>query len=279
MDASTTFSFEFFPPKNEAGRTQMIEAAHNLSALSPGFVTVTFGAGGSTKSGTLETALLLQKETGLNVGAHLSYFGIQKNDLFAYADHLWSHNIHHLVALRGDIPTGQKADDFREPDYFEYTSEFVEALLARHPFDISVGAYPEKHPDAPSLEADMIALKKKCDAGATRAISQFFFDVPNFADFIIKAHGMGIETPIVPGLLPVRDFTKVCSFAEKCHAHIPPRLKEIFTGTDDPVSAGTKLLAEQIVALREFGVTHFHFYTLNRSDVIIESCRQAGLLK
>lgn len=145
MTDPITLSFEFFPPKSEAALDGLLEHARALKVLDPSFVTVTFGAGGSTKSGTMETALRLQQEVGLTVGAHLSYFGTPKDELFAYADKLWESNIRHLVALRGDIPQGQFPADFREPQYFEYTSEFVEALLARHSFDISVGAYPEKH--------------------------------------------------------------------------------------------------------------------------------------
>lgn len=268
MSLPFTISFEFFPPKNDAGRESLLSAAKELAAFDPAFVTVTFGAGGSTKSGTFETAKLLQAETGLKVGAHLSYFGIPKPELFAYADTLWENNIRHLVALRGDIPEGKSPADFREPDYFEYTSEFVEALLARHPFDISVGAYPEKHPDAPSLAADLVALKKKCDAGAARAITQFFFETQVFAHFMDEVRATGISTPIVPGLLPIADFSKVCSFAEKCQARIPESLKEIFTGGGDPVGAGTQFLIRQIRELHAAGVSHFHFYTLNKADMI-----------
>ncbi len=272
-----TLSFEFFPPKNDAAREALLNAAHDLAALKPAFVTVTFGAGGSTKSGTFETARLLQDECNLTVGAHLSYFGTPKTELFEYADQLWGANIRHLVALRGDIPQGKSPADFKEPDYFEYTSEFVEALLERHPFDISVGAYPEKHPDAPSLDADLIALQKKCDAGATRAITQFFFDPDIYQNFLSQVRNRGIMTPIVPGLLPVRDFAKICGFAEKCQAIIPENFKEIFTNSSDPIATGIDLLSSQIKALRATGVTHFHFYTLNHSDMVIDACHQAGL--
>ncbi|OIN85230.1 MAG: hypothetical protein AUJ12_10220 [Alphaproteobacteria bacterium CG1_02_46_17] len=270
-------SFEFFPPKNDEGRKALLAAAHELAVLDPAFVTVTFGAGGSTKSGTFEAAKLLQQDCGLNVGAHLSYFGTPKAELFAYADQLWDAGIRHLVALRGDIPQGQSPANFKEPDYFEYTSEFVEALLKRHPFDISVGAYPEKHPDAPSLDADLIALEKKCSAGAARAITQFFFDPAIYQNFVSQARNKGILTPITPGLLPIRDFNKICGFAEKCQAHIPQEFKEIFTNSSDPVATGIDLLSRQILALKEMGVSHFHFYTLNHSDMVIGACRQARI--
>lgn len=272
-----TLSFEFFPPKNEAGRAALLETARELSVLKPAFVTVTFGAGGSTKSGTFETARMIKDATGLSVGAHLSYFGIPKSELFDYADQLWESGIRHLVALRGDIPADKNPADYKEPDYFEYTSEFVEALLVRHPFDISVGAYPEKHPDAPSLAADIIALQKKCDAGSARAITQFFFEPETFSAFLKETSAARITTPIVPGLLPIADIEKVCGFAEKCQARIPQSVKDLFTESSDPVRAGIDLLVSQITALRPMGVGHFHFYTLNRADMVLEACRRSGL--
>ncbi len=277
MSDPITLSFEFFPPKSDSALETLLDHARALKALDPSFVTVTFGAGGSTKSGTMETALRLQKDVGLTVGAHLSYFGTPKDELFAYADQLWDANIRHLVALRGDIPQGQSPADFREPQYFEYTSEFVEALLARHSFDISVGAYPEKHPDAPSLDADIIALQKKCDAGAARAITQFFFDPAVYIDFTTQISEYGITTPIVPGLLPIRDFSKVCGFAEKCQAHIPQDLRTRFEEGSDPIETGIDLLSSQIIALRDAGVRHFHFYTLNQSDMILEACKRSSI--
>ena len=277
MTDPITLSFEFFPPKSEAALDGLLEHARALKVLDPSFVTVTFGAGGSTKSGTMETALRLQQEVELTVGAHLSYFGTPKDELFAYADKLWESNICHLVALRGDIPQGQSSADFREPQYFEYTSEFVEALLARHSFDISVGAYPEKHPDAPSLDADIIALQKKCDAGSARAITQFFFDPAVYIDFTKQISKYGITTPVVPGLLPIRDFSKVCGFAEKCQAHIPQDLRTRFENGSDPVETGIDLLSSQIIGLRDAGVRHFHFYTLNQSDMILEACKRSSI--
>lgn len=274
--SKATISFEFFPPKNDEGRETLVRAAKALSLLNPAFSTVTFGAGGSTKSGTFETAKLL-KNLGIGpVGAHLSYFGAPKTELMAYADELWDSGIRHLVALRGDIPPELRGANLKEPDYFEYTSEFVEALLDRHPFDISVGAYPDKHPDAPSLEADLIALKKKCDAGAARAITQFFFDVDKFFDFLSKARGMGITTPVATGILPIADFVKVQSFAAKCQASLPPDFSKRFEGRA-PVAVGTEIGCEMINNLKLNGIRHFHFYTLNKSDMILDICRRTGL--
>lgn len=274
--SAINISYEFFPPKNEEGREILLRAARELAALRPSFMTVTFGAGGSTKSGTFETARLLQQLDISPVGAHLSYYGSTKTDLMAYADQLWDAGIHHIVALRGDIPPGQQGTPFQEPDYFEYTSEFVAALLDRHPFDISVGAYPDKHPDAPSLEADLIALKKKCDAGAARAITQFFFDAARFADFMERVRAMGITTPIAAGILPISDFAKIAGFAAKCQAHIPPELADRFEGKD-PAGVGMDIGCELINNLKLQGMKHFHFYTLNKSDMIRDICRHTGL--
>lgn len=271
-----TISFEFFPPKNDEGREALVRAAKALAPLNPEFLTVTFGAGGSTKSGTFETARLLKTLEIGPVGAHLSYFGTPKTELMAYADELWNSGIRHLVALRGDIPPELRGAKLKEPDYFEYTSEFVEALLSRHPFDISVGAYPDKHPDAPSLEADLIALKKKCDAGAARAITQFFFDVDKFYDFLSKAREMGIATPVATGILPIADFAKVQSFAAKCQASLPPDFSKRFEG-HDPVAVGIEIGSEMINNLKLNGIRHFHFYTLNKSDMILDICRRTGL--
>lgn len=274
--SKTTISFEFFPPKNDEGREALVRAAKALAPLNPEFLTVTFGAGGSTKSGTFETAKLLKTLEIGPVGAHLSYFGTPKTELMAYADELWDSGIRHLVALRGDIPPELRDTKLNEPDYFEYTSEFVEALLSRHPFDISVGAYPDKHPDAPSLEADLIALKKKCDAGAARAITQFFFDVDKFYDFLSKAREMGIATPVATGILPIADFAKVQSFAAKCQASLPPDFSKRFEG-HDPVAVGIEIGSEMINNLKLNGIRHFHFYTLNKSDMILDICRRTGL--
>lgn len=271
-----TISFEFFPPKHEEGRTALLHSARALAPLNPEFATVTFGAGGSTKSGTFETARLLQTLDICPIGAHLSYFGTPKTELMAYADELWNSGIRHLVALRGDIPPELRGANLKEPDYFEYTSEFVEALLNRHPFDISVGAYPDKHPDAPSLEADLIALRKKCDAGAARAITQFFFDVDKFFDFLSKARAMGISTPVAAGILPIADFAKVESFAAKCQAFIPADISKRFEG-GDPAAVGVEIGCELIGNLKLNGIRHFHFYTLNKSDMILDICRQTVL--
>ncbi len=269
-----TFSFEFFPPKTPDTRTKLVEVARALSVFKPSFVTVTFGAGGSTKSGTFDACRLLQQECGLTVGAHLSYFGFTKNELTDYAHKLWDADICHLVALRGDIPQGTDMAAYTGDDYFHFTSDFVEYLLTLHPFDISVGAYPEKHPDAPSMDADLIALQKKCGAGAVRAITQFFFDAKIYSNFLELVAARGIKTPIVPGLLPIGDLVKIQGFAAKCGAVIPPQVAERLTQNPNDSAA---FLAQQIRDMMELSVPHIHFYTLNRSDLILSAFSQLNI--
>jgi methylenetetrahydrofolate reductase (NADPH) len=271
-----TLSFEFFPPKTDKAREDLRVAALKLSALSPRFMTVTYGAAGSTREGTFEICKDLHAKTSIPMGSHLTYLGSRKAELFEYVDRLWENNIRHLVALRGDIPEGVDLSLYKGEDYFHYTSDFVEAILARHPFDVSVGAYPEKHPDAPSLEADLEALRKKCDAGAARAITQFFFDNTLYYDFLEKADRAGITTPIIPGLMPIGDFSKVERFAAMCGASIPDFVRQRFSGCEgDPqkiFEAGHSLLTDQVADLVRHGVSHLHFYTLNRPDLTYAAC-------
>ena len=269
-------SFEFFPPKTEATAEVLVASATDLKQLNPDFVTVTFGAGGSTKTGTFDTAKHLKNELGLTVGAHISYFGTKKADLFEYAEKLWDENIRHLVVLRGDIPEGTNISDFEHGDYFHFTSDFVEALMASRPFDISVGAYPEKHPDAPDMTADIRALKLKCDAGAKRALTQFFFGTDIYEKFLGQVRDAGIETPIVPGLLPIADFAKVKGFATKCGASIHPAIEERFLNSSDPQQTAINLLASQIDDLINLNVPQLHFYTLNRADLILSAFQKIG---
>lgn len=269
-------SFEFFPPKTEAMAEVLLASAEDLRVLCPEFVTVTFGAGGSTKSGTFDTAKLLKDTFGYRVGAHISYFGTKKADLYEYADQLWEAGIRHLVALRGDIPQGIDVHQFKHDDYFQFTSDFVEALLTAWPFDISVGAYPEKHPDAPDMAADIRALKLKCGAGAKRAITQFFFGTHIYTDFINQVQKAGILTPIVPALLPITDIAKAKAFAVKCGAGVPGDLEQKLLTSSDPQQAAIDYLASQIDDLINLNVPQIHFYTLNRADLILSAFQKLG---
>ncbi|MCF8496465.1 MAG: methylenetetrahydrofolate reductase [NAD(P)H] [Alphaproteobacteria bacterium] len=269
-----TFSFEFFPPKTDTGALPLWETAASLAALRPTYMTVTYGAGGSTRDGTLTTVRKMQ-ETGVPVAGHLTFINATRSDLRALAAQWWERGIRHIVALRGDMPDGLSWPLDPDGDYFQHTSDFVEALRSWGDFEISVGAYPEKHPDAPSADADIEALKKKCDAGATRAITQFFFDNAVFYDFVDRCRAAGITTPIYPGLLPVHDFARMCGFAARCRATVPDGLARKFAGLDNPEDirkTATDILIAQALDLAANGVEHIHFYTLNKSDVVKECC-------
>lgn len=280
-NAQTSFSFEFFPPKSDKAAIELNEAAQVLAALKPAYLTVTYGAGGSTRDGTLETVTRLGKLTGLPMASHLTFCATPKAELDTYIDMLWDAGIKHLVALRGDLPAGKSMADYTGPEFYHYTSDFVEALKRRHPFEISVGAYPEKHPDAPSLALDIEALRKKCAAGATQAITQFFFDPGVYYRFMDEVARAGITTPIYPGLLPISDYAKVQKFAAACRASIPHALHESFSKyTDRPDDArklASDFLIQQIEDLKRHGVKHIHFYALNRADLCVTACKATGL--
>ncbi len=268
-----TFSFEFFPPKTESAALRLWGDMPELAALNPKYMTVTYGTGGTTTDTTPDTINKIMEMTDIPVASHLTFIDTTKEELRAYIDDLWNKGIHHIVALRGDMPKDLQWPLDDDGDYYQYTSEFVEAIRRWYPqMEISVGAYPEKHPDAPSIEADIFALKKKCDAGATRAITQFFFDNEQYFRFTSKCEASGIRIPIVPGLLPVHDFRGMCKFAERCQANIPLDLYNKFDPlTDEPEEArklAIELLTVQVRGLINNGVEHIHFYTLNKADIV-----------
>lgn len=272
-----TVSFEFFPPKTDHGRAQLIETAKELALLKPAFMTVTYGAGGSTRAWTMETAQRIQQETGIPTAAHLTCVNTFKNGIHDMARELWDGGIRHIVALRGDIPQIDAPLDYGNPDYYHFANELVAGLKTLHDFEISVAAYPEKHPDAPDMATDIINLKRKCDAGATRAITQFFFDNKTYFDFVEKARAAGITTPIVPGVLPISNFEKMLSFAKSCGAAVPGWLRTIFEETEDPNAAAQEALITQVQGLAARGVPHIHFYTLNRADLTTAACKALRL--
>ena len=267
----TTFSFEFFPPKTEKAAEKLWACFPDLVKLNPNFMTVTYGAGGSTKDGTIETIQKMDDAQNVPIGSHLTFINTTKEELYEYVDGLWDRGIKHIVALRGDMPGDLQWPLDDDQNYFQYTSDFVEGLLSRHPFEISVGAYPEKHPDSESLSADVYALKKKCEAGATRALTQFFFDNNVFYEFVEQCEAEGIKTPICPGLLPIHDFKSMCGFAKRCEANVPDWLHEKFEGLEDKPEEARKvaidLLVSQTQDLAKNGVEHIHYYTLNKSDI------------
>ncbi len=276
-----TISFEFFPPKTVDSEKQLWETAAELATLGPQYMTVTYGAGGSTRDKTLEITSRMAGENDMPIASHLTFLSTTKDDLENYIDKLWDNNVRNIVALRGDLPKGKTYDDFTGDDYFDYTSNFVSWLKSRHPFDVSVGAYPEKHPDAPSLDADIEALRLKCDAGADRAITQFFFGNDCYFDFLEKCRTKGITTPIYPGLVPIYDFTGLQRFAKNCQAHVPDWLHEKFAGLEDKPDEAYKLaeelLCKQVEELVQNGVEHIHFYTLNKAPLTKSACITNGL--
>lgn len=270
------YSFEFFPPKTSQASEDLLEAARMLKKLNPLFATVTFGAAGSTKSGTFETVKLLMSHLDCDIAAHISYFGSPKKELFDYTNMLWNSGIRRLVALRGDIPQGIDLSSYEGDQYFHFTSDFVEALLNQHPFDISVGAYPEKHPDALTLEDDIQALKLKCNAGAARALTQFFFDIQKYAHFTEKVQNADIKTSIVPGILPINDFSKIQGFAKKCGAAIPLEIAHQFENSKDPTRTSLDILKKQLMDLENLNIPHVHIYTLNKSSLITSALKELG---
>lgn len=276
----STISFEYFPPKNKEMEKTLWDAVPVLAALNPRFMTVTYGAGGSTKDKTLQIAGKMASENAIPIASHLTFLSTTMADLDTYIDSLWNRNIRHIVALRGDLPKGKSFEDFTGDEYYKLTSEFITALKSKYDFEISVGAYPEKHPDAPTLEADIEALKLKCAAGADRAITQFFFENDKYYAFLEKTQAAGITTPIYPGLVPVHDFTSLVRFAGNCEASIPGWMHEKFEPLiDKPEESrkvATELLVKQVEDLSANGVDHIHFYTLNRSAITLEACAALG---
>lgn len=273
-----SFSFEFFPPKSEKAEESLFKAIDELKATNPKFMTVTYGAGGSTRDKTLEIIKKVLSSTNIPTASHLTYINSPRKDMYALADLLWENGIHHIVALRGDMPKDLSWPLDPDEEYFQYTSHFVAALKARQDFEISVGAYPEKHPDADSLDKDVEALMKKIDAGANRAITQFFFDNDVYYEFLEHCQKANIKAPIVPGLLPIHDFKSMCNFASRCQANVPQWVHEKFEGLDDKPEESAKvaldMLMTQTEGLVKNGVEHLHFYTLNKSamskDVVEE---------
>ncbi|MAZ75951.1 MAG: methylenetetrahydrofolate reductase [NAD(P)H] [Micavibrio sp.] len=281
IETKPTISFEFFPAKTEAGLEKLKKDAAILSGLNPTYMTVTYGAGGSTQDKTFEIVEQMQELTGKPIASHLTYINKPKKEIYALADEIWDRGIHHLVALRGDMPEDLNWPLDPDEDYFQYTSHFVAALKARQDFEISVGAYPEKHPDAPSLDADIEALMKKCDAGADRAITQFFFDNKHYYEFLEACAKVGINKPIVPGILPIHDFEKMMGFAKMCNTTVPYEIQRRFI--ESPPEDHTKIAEEIFITqcrdLIENGVSHFHFYTLNKAEMLEHACRELGLNK
>jgi methylenetetrahydrofolate reductase (NADPH) len=272
-------SFEFFPPKTEAAEETLMTTVARLAPLGPAFVSVTYGAGGTTQARTLDTVARIQRETGLAAASHLTCVGATRADVDAVAHRLWETGIRHIVALRGDQPGGGAY--VPHPGGYAYASNLVCGLRRIAPFEISVAVYPEIHPTAPSPEFEIENLKRKVDLGATRAITQFFFDTEAYLRFRDRAATAGIAAPIVPGILPITNFARTLDFAKGCGASIPPWLAMLFEGLDETPDTRQLVAAtvavEQCRVLQHHGVDSFHFYTLNRADLTLAICRILGI--
>lgn len=262
-------SFEFFPPKNEALEAQLWACVRRLEPLAPRFVSVTYGAGGSTQARTHATVARLVAETALTPAAHLTCVGATRDEVDAVAREYWAAGVRHIVALRGDAPAGQAYTP--HPGGYAYAADLVAGLRRVADFEISVAAYPETHPAAVSADDDIDNLKRKLDAGATRAITQYFFEGSTFLRFLDRALAAGITASIVPGIMPVSNFAQAAKFSAMCGATIPDWMGPMFEGTeDDPETRrmiAAIIAAEQVRLLQANGVDEFHFYTLNRPDL------------
>jgi len=268
-EAAPALSFEFFPPKTEALETQLWSCIRRLERLSPRFVSVTYGAGGSTQARTHATVARIVAETSLTPAAHLTCVGATRGEVDDVARSYWDAGVRHIVALRGDAPDqGAYAP---HPDGYEYAADLVAGLKRVADFEVTVAAYPETHPAAQDAGADLDNLKRKLDAGAARAITQYFFDADVFLRFLDRCMAAGITAPIVPGIMPVSNFATAAKFSAACGATVPDWMASLFEGTeDDPETrriVAAFIAAEQVRVLQANGVDEFHFYTLNRPDL------------
>ena len=273
-------SFEFFPPKTEKMAQTLWDSVETLAPLGPRFVSVTYGAGGSTRERTHEQVVRINRETGIPAAAHLTCVEATREEIDAVARHYWESGIRHVVALRGDAPDGQSRYA-PHPGGYANAAELIAGLKAVAPFEISVAAYPETHPDSASAAADLDNLKRKFDAGATRAITQFFFEPECFFRFRDKAAAAGIDGEIVPGVMPVMSFASVQRMAGLCGTAIPDWMAGLFDGLDEHPAArqlvSATIAAELCRRLYAGGVRQFHFYTLNRAELSYAICHMLGL--
>jgi methylenetetrahydrofolate reductase (NADPH) len=277
-------SFEFFPPNDDAAASSLWAAIERLAPLRPKFVSVTYGADGSTRSRTHDCVLRILRETDLVVAPHLTCVGAPREDIIAVAEDYWRNGVRHMVALRGDPAAGTLDASRRyqpHPGGFAYASDLVTGIRKAASFEISVAAYPEGHPESGTVEADLDNLQRKIDAGANRAITQFFFDTDAFLRYRDRCAARGIGACIVPGILPITRFPQLLRFAERCGASVPQWLRRRFDGLDDDPETRRMIAAhvaiDQVQRLREHGVDEFHFYTLNRAELTYAICHALGL--
>jgi methylenetetrahydrofolate reductase (NADPH) len=274
-------SFEFFPPKTEEMEKTLWNSIGRLAPLRPRFVSVTYGAGGSTRERTHGTIARMLRETSLVPAAHLTCVGATREETDAVVQDYWDIGVRHIVALRGDPVTGAGTKFLPHPGGYSGSPELIQGIRKIGNFEVSVSAYPEKHPDSASVDAEIDLLKRKVDAGATRAITQFFFGNDLYFRYLDRVRARGIDIPIVPGILPVLNFAQVRKFAEPCGTHVPQSLADRFAGLEnDPETrklVAATVAAEQANDLRQRGVNEFHFYTLNRSELVFAICHLLGI--
>ena len=273
-------SFEFFPPKTDAMEERFWDSIHKLAPLQPRFVSVTYGAGGSTRERTLRMVSSVKTDTGVDAAAPLTCVGSTRDEVDAVVRGYQEAGINRIVALRGDPPEGVGQPFTPHPQGYQNAADLVAGIRKIGDFDISVAAYPEKHPQSADWQADIDNLKRKLDAGATRAITQMFFSNADYLRYVDRARAAGITAPIVPGIQPIHSFKQISSFASRCGASIPAWLAERFAGLDeDPEThalVASAVAAEQVIELLDEGVTEFHIYTMNRSNLALALARILG---
>lgn len=276
-------SFEFFPPNDGAGAQSLAACVDQLSVFDPSFVSVTYGAGGTTQSRTLATIATLSQVTSLNVSGHLTSVSKTAEEVDEVVDAYASAGLRHIVALRGDVPDGAENNGIVDGGYSS-AAELVAGIRSRDDgatFDISVAGYPEVHPRAASAEADIEHLKRKVDMGADRVLTQFFFDTDAFMSFFERCRAAGIDVPIVPGIMPVTNFANIARFSKRCGTTIPDWMPELLSELDDDPTVqrmvAATVAAEQCRTLSEFGIRQFHFYTMNRPELTAATCRILGV--
>jgi methylenetetrahydrofolate reductase (NADPH) len=275
-------SFEFFPPATAEMEKTLWESIERLAPLAPNFVSVTYGAGGSTRERTHATVHRMLRETTLTPAAHLTCVGATRDEIDAIVRDYHDAGVRHIVALRGDPLGGAGTRYAPHPGGYRNAADLVAGIKRAYPdIEVSVSAYPEKHPDSPSVDADIDMLKAKVDAGATRAMTQFFFENDLYFRYLDRVRAKGIDIPIVPGLIPVQNFQTMTRFAARAGASVPAWLADRFQGLDhDPATRkliAAAVAAEQAIDLLDRGVTSFHFYTMNRADLVYAICHLLGL--
>jgi methylenetetrahydrofolate reductase (NADPH) len=276
---AVSVSFEFFPPGDDAAAGNLWSAVQRLAPLRPKFVSVTYGADGSTRSRTHDCVMRILRDTDLVVAPHLTCVGAAREEVIEIAEDYWREGVRHMVALRGD-PAGEGR--YRpHPGGFAFGADLVRGLKGAAPFEISVAAYPEGHPESGTVEADLENLKRKIDAGANRAITQFFFDTDLFLRYRDRCAAAGIRASIVPGILPITRFPQMLRFAERCGTSVPEWLRRRFDGLDEDADTRRMIAAhvaiDQVQRLRAHGVEEFHFYTLNRAELAYAICHALGI--